>query len=164
MGNRVIIIGGGVAGMQAAITLDELGLQPVLIEKEAILGGKLNKWDRLFPTMTPASEVLTELTEKLRATKTEVHTSTAVGSIDEEGNGVTLADGKKIAGDAVIVASGYDIFLPRLKRSMATVFMTMFSRLSISNECSKKGESGQPKTVHLKQLPFCTASDRAMKR
>ena len=25
MGNRVIIIGGGVAGMQAAITLDELG-------------------------------------------------------------------------------------------------------------------------------------------
>ncbi len=33
MGNRVIIIGGGVAGMQAAITLDELGLQPVLIEK-----------------------------------------------------------------------------------------------------------------------------------
>ena len=96
MGNRVIIIGGGVAGMQAAITLDELGLQPVLIEKEATLGGKLNKWDRLFPTMTPASEVLTELTEKLRATKTEVHTSTAVGSIDEEGNGVTLADGKKI--------------------------------------------------------------------
>ena len=86
--------------MQAAITLDELGLQPVLIEKEATLGGKLNKWDRLFPTMTPASEVLTELTEKLRATKTEVHTSTAVGSIDEEGNGVTLADGKKIAGDA----------------------------------------------------------------
>ena len=64
MGNRVIIIGGGVAGMQAAITLDELGLQPVLIEKEATLGGKLNKWDRLFPTMTPASEVLTELTEK----------------------------------------------------------------------------------------------------
>lgn len=66
MGNRVIIIGGGVAGMQAAITLDELGLQPILIEKEAVLGGKLNKWDRLFPTMTPAEEVLTELTKKYR--------------------------------------------------------------------------------------------------
>lgn len=76
MGNRVIIIGGGVAGMQAAITLDELGLQPILIEKEAVLGGKLNKWDRLFPTMTPAEEVLTELTKKVQASNTEVHTST----------------------------------------------------------------------------------------
>ena len=75
MGNRVIIIGGGVAGMQAAITLDELGLQPILIEKEAVLGGKLNKWDRLFPTMTPAEEVLTELTKKVQASNTEVHTS-----------------------------------------------------------------------------------------
>ena len=85
MGNRVIIIGGGVAGMQAAITLDELGLQPILIEKEAVLGGKLNKWDRLFPTMTPAEEVLTELTKKVQASNTEVHTSTAVGGIDDAG-------------------------------------------------------------------------------
>ena len=83
MGNRVIIIGGGVAGMQAAITLDELGLQPILIEKEAVLGGKLNKWDRLFPTMTPAEEVLTELTKKVQASNTEVHTSTAVGGIEK---------------------------------------------------------------------------------
>lgn len=148
MGNRVIIIGGGVAGMQAAITLDELGLQPVLIEKEAILGGKLNKWDRLFPTMTPASEVLTELTEKLRATKTEVHTSTAVGSIDEEGNGVTLADGKRSPAMRSLSLRVTISSLPRLKRSMATVFMTMFSRLSISNECSKKGnpDSRKPYT------------------
>ena len=152
MGNRVIIIGGGVAGMQAAITLDELGLQPVLIEKEATLGGKLNKWDRLFPTMTPASEVLTELTEKLRATKTEVHTSTAVGSIDEEGNGVTLADGKKIAGDAVIVASGYDIFPAEIKEEYGyRIYDNVFTTVDIERMFKEGGirtaENRTPKTI-----------------
>ena len=152
MGNRVIIIGGGVAGMQAAITLDELGLQPVLIEKEATLGGKLNKWDRLFPTMTPASEVLTELTEKLRATKTEVHTSTAVGSIDEEGNGVTLADGKKIAGDAVIVASGYDIFPAEIKEEYGyRIYDSVFTTVDIERMFKEGGirtaENRTPKTI-----------------
>lgn len=58
MGKKVIIIGGGVAGMQTAITLSKLGISPVIIEREETIGGKLNRWDRLFPTMTPASEVL----------------------------------------------------------------------------------------------------------
>lgn len=152
MGNRVIIIGGGVAGMQAAITLDELGLQPVLIEKEATLGGKLNKWDRLFPTMTPASEVLTELTEKLRATRTEVYTSTAVGTIEEEGNGVTLADGKKIAGDAVIVASGYDIFPAELKEEYGyRIYDNVFTTVDIERMFKEGGirtaENRVPKTI-----------------
>ena len=142
MGNRVIIIGGGVAGMQAAITLDELGLQPILIEKEAVLGGKLNKWDRLFPTMTPAEEVLTELTKKVQASNTEVHTSTAVGGIDDAGKSVTLADGTKIDGDAVVVAMIFS--RPRSRKSMATASTTTFLRRSISNGCSRKEASAPP--------------------
>ena len=55
MGKKVIIIGGGVAGMQTAITLSKLGISPVIIEREETIGGKLNRWDRLFPTMTPAN-------------------------------------------------------------------------------------------------------------
>ena len=31
MGKKVIIIGGGVAGMQTAITLSKLGISPVII-------------------------------------------------------------------------------------------------------------------------------------
>ena len=36
----MIIIGGGVAGMQAAVTLEELGIRSVIIEKEDGLGGR----------------------------------------------------------------------------------------------------------------------------
>ena len=67
MGKKVIIIGGGVAGMQTAITLSKLGISPVIIEREETIGGKLNRWDRLFPTMTPASEVLGSLREQVPA-------------------------------------------------------------------------------------------------
>ena len=38
---RVAVIGGGVAGMQTALRLAEQGIEPVIIEKEAELGGKL---------------------------------------------------------------------------------------------------------------------------
>ena len=152
MGNRVIIIGGGVAGMQAAITLDELGLQPILIEKEAVLGGKLNKWDRLFPTMTPAEEVLTELTKKVQASNTEVHTSTAVGGIDDAGKSVTLADGTKIDGDAVVVASGYDIFPAEIKEEYGygiydNVFTTADIERMLNEGRVAKADGSRPRRI-----------------
>ncbi len=115
MKKSVVIIGGGVAGMQTAITLDELGIQPVIVEKEASLGGKLNRWDRLFPTMTPAHEVLDALTERLGKSCAKVHTSATVKEIGNEGRAVLLADGRRIDADAVVVASGFDLFPAELK-------------------------------------------------
>ena len=115
MNKRVIIIGGGVAGIQTAITLAELGLSPIIIEKDDRLGGKLNRWDRLFPSFTPAWEVLSDLIKKLSTTKTKIYTSVSVSSIDKDGKGVSLDDGSRVDGDAVIVASGFDIFNAALK-------------------------------------------------
>ena len=65
MKKRVIIIGGGVAGMQTALRLAEQGISPVIIEKEAELGGKLRGWHVLFPSFTPAGEVLTQLRSRV---------------------------------------------------------------------------------------------------
>ncbi len=45
-GRKVAIIGGGPAGMQAALTLSERGFKPVLFEKEDHLGGQLNVADK----------------------------------------------------------------------------------------------------------------------
>ena len=41
MKKRIIVIGGGVAGMQTALRLVEQGMEPVIVEKEPELGGKL---------------------------------------------------------------------------------------------------------------------------
>ena len=51
---HVIVIGGGIAGMQCSIELAHLGIRVTLIEKERATGGKLRGWHKLFPSFTPA--------------------------------------------------------------------------------------------------------------
>lgn len=45
-GRKVAIIGGGPAGMTAALTLKEREFEPVIFEKEEVLGGQLNIADK----------------------------------------------------------------------------------------------------------------------
>ncbi|MGB6367241.1 MAG: FAD-dependent oxidoreductase [Thermoanaerobaculia bacterium] len=46
-----LVIGGGVAGIQAALELAEGGHQVYLVEKEASIGGTMAALDKTFPTM-----------------------------------------------------------------------------------------------------------------
>ena len=48
---RALVIGGGVAGMEAAIELGDAGHQVVLVEKEASIGGIMAQLDKTYPTM-----------------------------------------------------------------------------------------------------------------
>jgi len=51
----VLVIGGGIAGMTAAVEAAEVGYPVVLIEKEAYLGGRVLRMHRYFPKMCPPS-------------------------------------------------------------------------------------------------------------
>ena len=113
MSSKVIVIGGGPAGMQAALSLKTAGLEPVIIERSGELGGKLREWHHLFPTSTPACEVLEKFEGDLRAAGIEPLLHTEVERISDAG--VVLPGGKTMDADAVIVASGFDIFDARLK-------------------------------------------------
>ena len=50
MGNRVLVIGGGVAGIQASLDLAAAGKEVTLIEKEPSIGGNMAKLTKTFPT------------------------------------------------------------------------------------------------------------------
>lgn len=52
---RAMVIGGGIAGMQAALDIAEAGHQVVLVEREASIGGKMAQLDKTFPTMDCAA-------------------------------------------------------------------------------------------------------------
>ncbi|MFX1353225.1 MAG: FAD-dependent oxidoreductase [Promethearchaeota archaeon] len=45
-----LIIGAGIAGMNAALDLANQGIQVYLVEKEPTIGGKMAQLDRIFPT------------------------------------------------------------------------------------------------------------------
>jgi len=66
MGKHVVVIGGGVAGLEVAGQLSKIGFEVSLIEKDSRTGGHLNKWYRLFPDRRRSSEVKNTLMESLQ--------------------------------------------------------------------------------------------------
>jgi heterodisulfide reductase subunit A len=48
---KTLVIGGGVAGIQAALDLAETGYKVYLVEKEPSIGGMMARIDKTFPTM-----------------------------------------------------------------------------------------------------------------
>jgi len=55
---RVLVIGGGVAGIQAALDAADAGLEVIMVEKEPSIGGKMAKLDKTFPTVDCSSCIL----------------------------------------------------------------------------------------------------------
>ena len=48
---RALVIGGGIAGIEAAIELGDAGHKVVLVEKEPSIGGIMAQLDKTYPTM-----------------------------------------------------------------------------------------------------------------
>ena len=46
----VMVVGGGIAGMQASLDLGDQGYKVYLVEKETAIGGKMSQLDKTFPT------------------------------------------------------------------------------------------------------------------
>src|SRR5271157_3343430 len=49
--DRILIIGGGIAGIQGALDAANSGAKVTLVEKEATVGGKMSVLDKNFPTL-----------------------------------------------------------------------------------------------------------------
>ena len=58
IGKRVLVIGAGIAGIQASLDLGEAGFKVYLVDKEPTIGGKMAKLSRTFPTEDCAACIL----------------------------------------------------------------------------------------------------------
>lgn len=54
-GNDILVIGGGITGVTAALEAAEAGSSVLLIEKSAALGGRALQWNLYFPKLCPPS-------------------------------------------------------------------------------------------------------------
>ena len=57
--SAVMVVGGGIAGIHAALTLANAGKQVYLVEREPTIGGQMAKFDKTFPTLDCAACILT---------------------------------------------------------------------------------------------------------
>jgi len=55
----VMIVGGGIAGIHAALTIANAGKRVYLVEREATIGGHMAMFDKTFPTLDCAACILT---------------------------------------------------------------------------------------------------------
>ncbi len=113
-----LVIGGGVAGMSAALSLSRQGFKTHLVEKEEKLGGRLNSLYKLFPFGMDASEFVGKIIDNVNnAQNLELYTSSRVKKIDGfvgnyeveiDQNGKTI----NLEVGAIVVAVGASILKP----------------------------------------------------
>ena len=79
---RVMVIGGGIAGIQASIDLAERGIKVELIEKNACIGGRMAQLDKTFPTNDCSICILApKLAECFRHPNITLHTLSEVKNL-----------------------------------------------------------------------------------
>ena len=113
-----LVIGGGIAGIQAATDLAHQGFPVTLVEKEAKLGGRFvaPNLKSLYPNMRSAKDVLKEKLKVLKESGAKVLTGTTVDAITGYvGNFEATLSGKvneTIQVGAIVLAFGADLYSP----------------------------------------------------
>ncbi len=78
-----LVVGGGVAGMQAALDLGSAGIKTYLIEREPSIGGRMSQLDKTFPTLDCSQCILTpKMVDVGRHPNIELMTYTEVEEVE----------------------------------------------------------------------------------
>ncbi len=81
----VLVVGGGIAGIQAALDLAEMGIRVHLVEKSPTIGGRMAQLDKTFPTNDCATCILSpKMVDCARHPNVTIYTLSEVQSVTQE--------------------------------------------------------------------------------
>jgi heterodisulfide reductase subunit A len=118
---HTLVIGGGIAGLRAAVGLADIGLRVTLVERELTLGGWVRQFGTMYPHDKSGRALIDDLVAKVKARPqiTVLTGAELVGKAGSFGNyRVTVRVGGDGAGTievavgSIIVATGFDSYLP----------------------------------------------------
>jgi heterodisulfide reductase subunit A len=127
-----VVVGGGVAGMAAALDLADAGFPTYVVERSDHLGGRVADLNRVFPTLESVSEMLEPLIERvqthpnvtvlLNARVTDVEGYVGNFEVSVTGPEPATAEAsdqqpgtRKLSAGSIVIATGYDVFDPHRK-------------------------------------------------
>ncbi len=183
LSKKVLVVGGGLAGMTSALEAAKAGYQVVLVEKEDLLGGWLNKMYKITPLKAPftdpedtnlegrVKEVLDNPNIKVYTSASIEKTSGAPGMFD-----VVIRQGDTTTGEragAIVLATGsvpYDpVGLEHLGygTSPDVITQVQFEELAARGPISRPSDGKAVKKLVFIQcagsrdqehLPYCSAA------
>jgi heterodisulfide reductase subunit A len=110
---KVLVIGGGISGMRAALDLEAQGFQVTLIEKEKKLGGSLNDLYRIYPQDLSASELVETMAQKIENSKIQVLVDTQITEIKGFiGNFEVFTNNGDLNVGTIVLAVGGSLYQP----------------------------------------------------
>ena len=116
--SRALVIGGGVAGLRAAIGLADVGLSVYLVEREPEVGGVVGGLGAMYPDDTDGHALIERLKQAVAHRDVTVFTSAEVveksGSFGNYRVGIRVANGETVAVEvgSIVVTTGFDSYVP----------------------------------------------------
>lgn len=114
----VLVLGGGITGIQAAFNLSQLGIETILVERENELGGNLKSLGSTFPDGKLAPDMLANKVSTITSSQqTTVFTGAELSSLTGESPNfkasLKTSKGRQvIESESIIVATGFKPFDP----------------------------------------------------
>jgi len=156
---QVIIIGGGIAGMEATKQLLSLGYKPVLIEKNDHLGGHVASWNRLFPDMGDAQEIIHTLREEIMDATIYLSTEISFCNRLRDGYNVMLSNGVNVLARAILMSTGFTLFPAAKKEEYGYgVYDRVITNSDLENWFNTGEDSRVPKEPKAVGFVHCVGS------
>jgi heterodisulfide reductase subunit A len=118
---KALVIGGGIAGLRAAIGLADVGLGVFLVEREAELGGWIGRFGPIFPHDRNGRELIATLVADVKK-RPSINVFTEAEIVAKSGSFGNYRVDVRMSGDqlqtipleigSIIVATGFDSYKP----------------------------------------------------
>jgi heterodisulfide reductase subunit A len=147
-----LVVGAGVAGMTAAISMANQGFKVYLVEKEKELGGLTPRLYKLYPTLADSADVVEPLIKSAKSHKnieamTETTVKDVTGYVGNFNATLTGPNGdKEVTVGTIVVASGAANYTPPKGLYQYGVYDHVITQGELDGML-KKGKIGKPERI-----------------
>lgn len=163
-----LVIGGGVAGMQAALDLAEAGFEVTLVERQAQLGGNAARLCRTFPTLEPVPELVNGLIRRV-SEHPRIRVMTRAELLEVGGYVGNFRarvrcgeESLEIPAGAIVVATGFEVFdARRVPEFGYGVYPQVLTTLDFERLCAGELDTNGRKPRQIAFIQCVGSRDRA---